>query len=73
MLRSAQGVGLGRALVRGLARGHRSMMLWVLDVNSTRAFYEHLGGVVIGEKTEPVPGGELREVAYGWPRLDALI
>lgn len=77
LLRSAQGGGVGRALVRGLAQalasgGQRSLMLWVLDVNPTRAFYEHLGGLMIGEKTEPVSGGELREVAYGWPELDAL-
>lgn len=77
LLRSAQGSGVGRALVSALAQGlasggHRSLMLWVLDVNPTRAFYEHLGGVVIGEKTEPVPGGELREVAYGWAELEAL-
>ena len=78
VLRSAQGVGLGRALVRGLARdlaarGHRSMLLWVLDANPTRAFYEHLGGLMIAEKTETVPGGELREVAYGWAELGTLL
>ncbi len=78
VLRSAQGVGLGRALVAGLAqvlatRGHRSMMLWVLDTNPTRAFYEHLGGLMIAEKTEVVLGGELREVAYGWAELGTLL
>ena len=72
--RSAQGQGIGRALMRELARdlvarGHQSMLLWVLDVNPTRAFYEYLGGTVITEKTEVVPGGALREVAYGWPDL----
>ncbi len=77
LLRSAQGSGSGRALVRGLAhdlasRGHRSMMLWVLEANPTRAFYEHLGGLMIAEKTEAVPVGELREVAYGWADLETL-
>ena len=78
LLRSAQGKGSGRALVRGLAhdlvsRGHRSMMLWVLDANPTRTFYAHLGGLMIAEKTEVVPGGELREVAYGWAELGTLL
>ncbi|MEF2277146.1 hypothetical protein V3W47_02470 [Deinococcus sp. YIM 134068] len=44
-------------------RGFRSLALWVLDVNPTRAYYAHLGGREDGEKTEPLPGGgELREV-----------
>ena len=78
LLRAAQGAGLGRALVRELARGlqargHRDLMLWVLAENPTRGLYAHLGGTVLGEKTERVPEGELREVAYGWPDLSALL
>lgn len=77
LLRACQGRGSGRALVRELARrlsdlGQPDLMLWVLRENPTRGFYEHLGGVVVGEKRETVPGGELVEVAYGWPDIRAL-
>ncbi|WP_420595025.1 GNAT family N-acetyltransferase [Deinococcus sp.] len=77
LLKSAQGTGIGRALVRELAQalgaaGHASLLLWVLNVNPTRGFYERLGGVLIGEKTVSVRGGELREVAYGWADVGAL-
>ncbi|GAA4014095.1 GNAT family N-acetyltransferase [Deinococcus rubellus] len=53
LLKLAQGSGMEWALVGGLAQGlassgHRPLMLWVLDSNSTRAFYEHLGEVAHG-------------------------
>lgn len=78
LLKSAQGGGIGRALAQTLAAdlavwGYASLMLWVLDVNPARAFYEYLGGVVIGAKTEATLGGELREVAYGWAELGTLL
>ncbi len=77
LLRAAQGEGAGRALVQALARalhalGHRNLMLWVLATNPTRAFYAHLGGQALRERTEVIPEGELRAVAYGWPDLGAL-
>lgn len=73
-----QGRGLGRALFgavagRLAAQGHRSLLLWVLDTNARgRGFYEALGGVLIGEKTEEMVGATLREVAYAWPDLGLL-
>lgn len=77
-LRSVQGQGVGRALVSAVAselrgRGFRSLALWVLDVNPTRAYYAHLGGREAGERTEPLPGGgELREVRVVWDDLARL-
>ena len=50
------------------------MLLWVLSTNMAgRGFYEALGGVYVGEKTEEMAGVTLREVAYGWPDLAALL
>ncbi|WP_216323974.1 GNAT family N-acetyltransferase [Deinococcus aestuarii] len=76
-LKSAHGQGIGRALVSAVARelqarGFRSLALWVLDQNPTRAFYAHLGGREAGERTEPLPGGELREVRMVWDDLAQL-
>jgi ribosomal protein S18 acetylase RimI-like enzyme len=79
VLRSSQGRGVGRALVRTMAadlfrRGHRGMSLWVLRENAkARRFYERLGGVVVAEKEERRAGGVLVEVAYGWRGLGPLM
>ena len=78
LLNSAQGQGAGRELVWALAaelaaRGNRSLLLWVLANNPARALYEHLGGAVVGERTEKVGGAVLNEVAYGWKGLGALL
>lgn len=73
----AKGLGLGRRLTAALAEelracGFGSLALWVLDINPTRAFYLHLGGRGAGEKTEAIPGGELREIRVVWSSLDGL-
>ncbi|MFB9991696.1 GNAT family N-acetyltransferase [Deinococcus oregonensis] len=74
----AKGLGLGRRLTAALAeelqaRGFQSLALWVLDINPTRAFYVHLGAREAGEKTEVIPGGELREIRLVWDDLTSLI
>jgi GNAT superfamily N-acetyltransferase len=73
-----QGRGLGKALFlavadRLAAQGMGSMLLWVLDTNTSgRGFYEAMGGVLAGEKTEEWSEATLHEVAYGWPDLALL-
>ena len=71
--------GIGRQLVTTLARrlmqqGCSSLMLWVAEKNSSRLFYERLGGVLIGERTVQLGEGDIRlaEVAYGWPNIGSL-
>ncbi|BDP43189.1 hypothetical protein DAETH_31580 [Deinococcus aetherius] len=77
-LKSAQGQGIGRALVSALAcelqeRGFRSLALWVLASNPTHAYYAHLGGREDGEKSVPLPGGgEMCEVRVVWDDLTRL-
>jgi ribosomal protein S18 acetylase RimI-like enzyme len=74
-----QGRGLGKALhlavaERLAAQGRTSMLTWVLDTNAgARGFYEALGGIRAGEKTEEMDGATLREVAYGWPDVAELL
>ena len=78
VLRRAQGYGLGRELVRGLARvfaanGATSLMLSVLRDNiPAREFYERLGGLAEAPRREPGPGGVTHEVRYRWPDIAAL-
>ena len=78
VLRAAQRRGCGRRLMAAVAnalhgRGFKSLCLWVLEENTgARGFYERLGGMVIGEKTQVDGDYEFREVAYGWDSLESL-
>jgi len=64
--------GIGRLLFKAAAtglvdRGLVPIVIWTLFNNpASRAFYEAVGGTVIGDKHEPFDGYELHEVAYGW-------
>ena len=79
VLQDHQRQGAGRELVRACARhfvrqGQFGFYLWVLKANRARLFYESLGGVEMGEKTERL--GRLHsfsQVAYGWHDLTALV
>jgi hypothetical protein len=48
------------------------MMLWTLQGNPVRQWYERLGGALIGEQSFEVDDWEVTEVAYGWPDIAAL-
>jgi ribosomal protein S18 acetylase RimI-like enzyme len=74
----AQGLGLGRQLLRALfARlvdcGHRSALVWVVRANPARFFYERLGGRQIMHRPIPVGGQPIEAVAYGWKDLRAAL
>ncbi|TXH13919.1 MAG: GNAT family N-acetyltransferase [Gammaproteobacteria bacterium] len=79
ILRAHQNQGVGRRLMDAMsqslsASGHASVSLWVLRENAAaRKFYESLGGVVVGEKTDDRQGAPLIEVAYGWQDLRRLL
>ncbi len=72
-VRSAyQGCGIGRALFeachyRLALAGLRGMVAWTLAAGRGRRFYEHMGGILAGEKCLEIAGVPLREVAYLWP------
>ena len=78
VLRHAQGEGVGRALMTGLARtlaakGATSLVIWVLRDNlRARAFYEAMGGVVAGERMERVGGWSPPSVGYRWADVGVL-
>jgi ribosomal protein S18 acetylase RimI-like enzyme len=78
VLRAAQGLGIGRALLQAQARvlqaeGAKSLMLFVLSRNEpARGFYERLGGEAFAEVASHGWGEGLTETAYRWPDIAAL-
>lgn len=70
-----QGIGLGRAMMRGMAqhlvrRGLFSMGLWVVRNNvRARAFYEALHGKCEGAREERMQGAAIPVVGYLWKDL----
>ena len=69
-----QGTGLGRALLNAtfaglVRRDHRAAVVWVLEANPARFFYEAMGGRIVAERTERFAGATLSEQAYGWDKL----
>ena len=75
VLKSAQGLGVGRRLMAGAvralaARGATSLHVAVLRDNlPARVFYEHLGGSLDGEHVELVGGASVAAVDYRWEDL----
>ena len=74
LMQARQRAGVGREMTRTLMeelgkRGFRSMLVWVLEENPARAFYERLGGVLEARKTIMLGGKALEELAYGWAAL----
>lgn len=74
ILQEYQGQGIGSALFSAVrqwlaARGHASMVLWVLSQNPANAFYEAMGGTTLTEKEIEIGGAVLMETCYGWSRL----
>lgn len=77
VLQGSQRQGVGRELVRNvaeflLAQKHQGMLVWVLDANPYRRFYEKLGGKVVLHRIARVAGSDQPEAAYGWRDLGPL-
>jgi L-amino acid N-acyltransferase YncA len=77
LLEAYQGKGIGRRLIAAaaqelLARGFRRMLVWVLDANPSRGFYEALGGRKVRKSEVPIGGRSYPNVAYGWDDLRRL-
>lgn len=69
-----QRLGAGRALLECLFNamrqaGQRSAVIWALDGNPVRTFYEQLGGGEVARRTRVTFSEPHEEVAYGWPDL----
>jgi GNAT superfamily N-acetyltransferase len=79
VLPEAQRKGVGRALVRDVVcfhidHGRSRMLVWVMEDNPYRRFYEKLGGVPVRRRlyTGELSGVPLSNVAYGWSDLQKL-
>ena len=78
VVRAAQGVGVGRALLTASARvlraeGAKSLMLFVLTPNErARGFYERMGGEAFAEVASRGWGEGLTETAYRWRDIGTL-
>ena len=79
VLKTAQGRGVGTALVREIARhllsvGVDSMIVWVLERNPYRRFYERLDGTFVRKRAghSRLVGIPLPEVSYGWKDIRRL-
>ncbi len=73
ILKSHQAQGLGRRMFQTVAtelraRGFKSMLVWVLKENPACAYYEKMGGKLIGQ-TQIVIEKPLDSLCYGWPSL----
>jgi GNAT superfamily N-acetyltransferase len=78
LLASHQRLGLGRRLVRALSAallelGHSSLIVWVLETNPARGFYERLGGRFVGAHEIAIDGRPYPDVAYGWDDISILL
>ncbi|MGE4063578.1 MAG: N-acetyltransferase family protein [Rhodospirillaceae bacterium] len=79
VLKDSQRAGVGRALMAVMAEHLlacriNSASLWVIKENApARKFYEALGGRAVAEKDDRRTGYTLREVAYGWEDVRALL
>ena len=74
VLQEHQRKGGGRILVDAVRRalreaGFKSMLVWVLDTNPNRAFYERLGGALAGSKQDRIGELAVSEAGYGWNSL----
>lgn len=69
------GQGIGESLLQAIFRlfskgGTNGMIIWALADNPSRFFYEAMGGQIVAERQHPMWGKSLREIGYGWRKLD---
>ncbi|MGA2887230.1 MAG: GNAT family N-acetyltransferase [Terracidiphilus sp.] len=77
LLKQAQEQGIGTNLLKELAgslisKGFSSMLVWVLERNPSRRFYQKSGALSVTSKEIEIGGTTLTEVAYGWPDLKMI-
>ncbi|WP_018924413.1 GNAT family N-acetyltransferase [Salsuginibacillus kocurii] len=77
LLKEVQGQGIGRKLLapfieRLKEEGYESLLVWVLEENPSRTFYEKLGGDIIDSDTIKIAGKTFDEIGYGWEDINEV-
>jgi L-amino acid N-acyltransferase YncA len=78
LLQSGQRKGAGRSLTQAMAealhrKGHKRMLVWVLEQNPSAGFYQRLGAVPVARRMIELGGIQLPELALGWSTLDSFL
>lgn len=78
LLDEYQRQGLGTRLLAAFCKemyevGYRSLLVWVLTKNPSRAFYINNGAKQVEEDETTIGTGTYQEAAYGWEDLSKLI
>ena len=78
ILDAYQRKGIGKQLIKPivellLAKNYENMIIWALEKNSNRSFYQSLGGHVVASKPISIYGRRLVEVGYGWESINDLL
>ena len=76
--RDFQGQGVGSALFAAvvewfLARGFRSVLLWVVRENRAADWYRILGGVISGAHTVTIGGEPIAGLRFEWEDIGQLL
>jgi ribosomal protein S18 acetylase RimI-like enzyme len=71
ILKEFQHKGIGKLLIKAIVTNFiennvSSMILWTLQDNPSRLFYEHLGGKIVDTRLIDRGGKELQQIAYAW-------
>ncbi|MFC0271158.1 GNAT family N-acetyltransferase [Metabacillus herbersteinensis] len=77
ILEEYQGKGIGKQLVLAAIdelqqQQLSNLLVWVLEENPSRAFYERYSPEKVGEETFSIHNREHVEIAYGWTNLTKL-
>ncbi|MEK3822374.1 GNAT family N-acetyltransferase [Cytobacillus sp. FSL W8-0315] len=77
ILKEFQGQGIGKALTNPVIKeleklGINSMLVFVLEENDSRLFYETIGGKIIDKIEVEIAGKKLKELVYGWDNIRTL-
>ncbi|MDY0405569.1 GNAT family N-acetyltransferase [Virgibacillus sp. 179-BFC.A HS] len=74
ILKDFQKKDIGRKLTERVVHhlvdnGIQSMLVWVLQENPSRYFYEKIGGTCVDAETIQIGGKKFQELAYRWENL----
>lgn len=74
ILKEFQGQGIGKALAKPVIEeleklGVNTMLVFVLEDNNSKLFYEAMGGKIIDKIEVEIAGKKLNELVYGWDNI----